>query len=798
MGIGIRRPLCCFCWLFILTTALCLRDTLRPYAWIVALAAALLALLLLALGVVKRRRIKALFASFLCLSVLLASGAMLLRERALQRSVEVYAEQTEIIHGTVLTREYGSNYRTGFTVHIDRIGEQSCSQKAYLACEFLSSLQIGDRFTAQVLLQDLREVDEEPTIKRARLSDGCRFLATMVSAQDCLSITSDGRGTRLLPSIRLAAAVLQQRLSLEITERVDGQAGALSAALLLGDKSQLDGLTTLDFRRSGASHLLALSGLHLSIIVGLFSWLLLKTRVPYGVRIALVSLFAVFYLFLTGCSVSTLRATVMLLYLNLAHRCGRPSDSLTSLSLFFAGCIAVEPYMLYDAALWLSSLAAFVLVGVIPSLGEKAEQKKPRTLSHRVLTSLGASLLIMAVLIVPMWLIFGEIALLSPLSTLLLTPLTALLLILGLLLLPLSLLGGWVVAEFWCGWIAHAMQAIATLMLRLTANFSDLGDTVVSLRFDFCRWLLPLFAVVFAVFLLIKVKRKRLLGVIPCTFLLAFCLLYGTALGRGDDMLMTEHAAKGNSELLLLTHGSTAVLCDISDGSYSAYSLLLADGISKQHTELDAVVLTHYHNKHISSMEKLFAATKVRTLYLPLTMPYCEQGKAVSDEGIARVLVEIAGENRVNVEFFSPEETVAFDRICLRALHYEMIDRSEHPALALSWYCIPKGSEQPRCVTYFGASTHETEQIALRFDDMLRQSQAVILGGHGPLIKQPLVITAWSEELQYLLISKTEVAAALTYNAETAAALDGATLIVAADEPSILLIRAAHQEEDRE
>ena len=152
-----RRPLCCFCWLFVFTMAFCLHDAFRPYLWIAALAAALLALLFLFLGIVRQRRSKALFASFLCVSVLLASGTMLLRERTLQRSVEVYAEQTEIIHGTVLTREYGSNYRTGFTVHIDRIGEESCNQKAYLACEFLSSLQTGDRFTAQVLLQDLRE-----------------------------------------------------------------------------------------------------------------------------------------------------------------------------------------------------------------------------------------------------------------------------------------------------------------------------------------------------------------------------------------------------------------------------------------------------------------------------------------------------------------------------------------------------------------------------------------------------------------------------------------------------------------
>ena len=565
----------------------------------------------------------------------------------------------------------------------------------------------------------------------------------------------------------------------------------MSAALLLGYREKLDGLTSLDVRRSGASHLLALSGLHLSIIIGFLSWLLLRLRVPFGARMMLISVFAVLYLFLTGCSTSTLRATVMLLYLLLATRLGRSSDSLTSLSLFFAVCVAIEPYLLYDAALWLSSLAAFVLVGVLPALAEKRKKgempkDKKKGILSKIVPSLLASLLITVVIMLPTSLIFGEISWLTPIVTLLLTPLVTVLLVLGLPLLPLSACGNWIVAQFWCGWIARAMQQLAAWVLRITAYFSDFEGAVLSLRYDFCRWLLPLFAVVFALLLLVRLKRKSLCLLAPAALLVAFGVLCGVQYTNDANVFAAEHVTKGKSELLLLAHDEDAVLCDFGDGSFGVYSALLSDGLSARHTELDGVVLTHYHSKQISAMEKLFSTIKVRCLYLPLTMPYCEQEKALYDEGVARVLMELAKRYRVSVSFYSPGESVSIGEISLQSMQYEMLERSAHPVIVTTWGCAPQAGDEVISLTYLGSAFHEAERIAPSVPALLAQSRAVILGGHGPLIKQPITLDGEGARLEYFVVSDEQVAGALTMDEQTGAMLERAVLYVIESDPVLL------------
>ncbi len=777
MGLGRRRPLCCFCWLFVIMNAICLFwiDGWVRIVLTVACSAVLLLFLLLLLFTRKKpktgRDALLRYGAFLAAALLLGAGTLTLREHLSDRRTQVYAAEEQVMQLTVITREYGSAYGTGYTVMIDRIGESDVRVKAHLDCDFISSLQPGNTASVTASVSDLRTEDG---MERA-LADGCSLYLASASENDILAVGQMQPTKHPILFLRIMLSRVQSALSQSLRAAMGEKSGALCAALLLGDRTHLDGETELQFRRAGASHLLALSGMHLGIVMAVVSLMLLRLRLPYRVRLLLVSLAAVAYLLVTGCALSTLRAALMLIYLQISRSQGRQADGLTSLSLFFAVCIAVEPYMLLDVSLWLTSLAVAVPVAVLPALqgsdkssdGKRSQGRSAR-LAGKLLTPILISLLCMIVLILPMWIFFGEMSLLSPLSTLLLTvPVTALL-CLGVLWLLLAPLSFWGVAAFWSGLLADGMERLADLLREATAWMSGFDGVMLSLRYDAIKVALPVLAVVLLTLMLLRLKRRYMALILSVSMVLGGVAV-GFEIASTRDTLQGELVARGNSELLLLYDGDDSLLCDMSDGSYSAYSLLLKDGLPAGHTELDALLLTHYHSRHVSTLERLCGSVRIKTLYLPMSFEMCDEEKSEDDQGIARKLQSMAEERGIEVVFYHIAQGFSVgEDLALTGVQYAMLERSAHPLLALSVRYAGDIS-----TTYVGAAVFEQPTLAAFVGDSVAQSQAVILGGHGPKFQQSFAIEQWSDELSLFLCCET-AGQYLTANGQTLAALGGA------------------------
>ncbi len=783
MGLGYGRPLCCFCWIFVLCSAVALRGSRLWLCLLLGIGGALLALALIVVAMSlgkrghRRGAATARYVAFLSCALLLAGalgGAHLFADT---RRTEVYADTQQIIHATVLSREYSSTYATGYTVLTERIGEDAVRIKAYLQCEYVAPMQSGDRIVCHVAVSDLRVMQD----MRGRLADGCRLQLLAQEAADVDPLGEVRASKQPLLALRVAASRLQSALSIRLQRVIDGEAGALCAALLLGDRASLDGETVLHFRRSGVSHLLALSGMHLGTVMAVVSMLLWRMRLPLWLRRWLVCLISVSYVLLTGCAVSTTRAAIMLLYLQLAAGRGRDGDGLTSLSLFFAACIAWEPYMLYDVSLWLSSLAAAVPVAVVPALREMRNRRRERPakghavwrrLDEKLWMPLSISLLCMLILVVPMWLSFGEISLLSPLSTLLLTlPVTAIL-FLGVLWLGLAALGSATVAVFWQGALAAGMELLAQWVLDGTATLSALPGTLLSLRYASLTVLLPALAVLLVGALLLHLRRRYL------ALLLSLSMVLGVSCvaleqWRQRDTVTVDYAVSGDSELMLVSYGGDSVLCDFTDGSYRAYAALLDEGLPMGDTELDALLLTHYHGKHVSMLERLSAEIRVRKLYLPLSMEACEEEKALADEGVARKLYDLAAQRGIEVAFYEPMCKLPLsDGLALQGLQYTMLKRSAHPVLTLSLVCA-----DGRAVTFAGAAFSEEETTRAFSADCIAASEVVLLGEHGPVCKQFYTVDAWSEALHTVVLRADGAGAYLDENEQTLQAFSRAACI---------------------
>lgn len=131
-----------------------------------------------------------------------------------------------------------------------------------------------------------------------------------------------------------------------VSLHVKQQDYAVIAAMALGDKSALDSNTRNSYSISGASHILAVSGLHIGIIFQLFIFLLGGRK--YSVYTIILSLISIWtYVFLIGLPASAVRAAIMLSAYSLSlafHRTGLPLNTLSSAYIFM---LFISPLYLF-------------------------------------------------------------------------------------------------------------------------------------------------------------------------------------------------------------------------------------------------------------------------------------------------------------------------------------------------------------------------------------------------------------------------------------------------------------------
>lgn len=189
-------------------------------------------------------------------------------------------------------------------------------------------------------------------------------------------IGATGRGFAPVTVLRRAEQGdgLRQRLSRRITTQVAGSEGGIAAALATGDVGAIGEEDAEAMRRAGLAHLLSVSGLHITAVVGivmvltmrllaLWPWLALRVRLPL-VGAAAGALAAIGYTWLTGAEVPTIRSCVAAMLVLAALALGREA---MTLRLVAAGALIVllfRPEALVGASFQLSFAAITAIVAL--------------------------------------------------------------------------------------------------------------------------------------------------------------------------------------------------------------------------------------------------------------------------------------------------------------------------------------------------------------------------------------------------------------------------------------------------
>lgn len=729
MDIFSKRPLFLSCMLFLACSVVgyFLSGLVKLIIVIVSVIALIFAAMLAAFRYHTSTKKNAFLLLILCFAMIILSFAssLIYYDRNADKYSEIY-DTENMVEAVVTSVKYESSYSSRYEINVRTINGKENTHKAWLECEYSGALRIGDRISFTAVANEPKDNPGTYNERADAISNNI-FVIYSSADQSDLDVVKYTYGE----SIETFLPNLNSKLSGILTQSVKGEEGNLSSALLLGNKSLLSASVERDFRRVGASHVLALSGMHMSIITG-FAMLMLKRFFKRNTLIVILSCFSMFYLALTGFSVSATRSVIMLLIFYIAFLVSGLPDSLTALS--FAGFLIVllSPGAILDAGFWLSFAATLGIVVFGSALKEyfdkrleKCDNKSKLKLSKFIYSIISAIFTCFAAiipLIIVMCIFIKEISLLSVVSSLALSLPTAVIIILSLLLLPLA------GVPFIADPLVFGIRAMARLMIDFCSTLSDYENIVFSLNYPFAIFMA--LALGIALLYSFASRHKRpFTSLIPFLAVLLICvgIIFVYEDTNRDNLKVSYVNASQKSDIIVVSDERQAIICDISNGSKTSYRLALNEIYEARATEIKAIVLTRYTNAHVATLYQVFAENKIRAVWSPY--PSNSEEQAMLER-----LYEFAKSNDVDVYVYKDGERLRPFKKAYVEHTRDYIDRSVVPIDLISIYTAKER------LTYVSPAFNESD-LLYRAESYFSRSDHVIFGNRGPNIKTQFEIT---------------------------------------------------------
>ncbi len=471
---------------------------------------------------------------------------------------------------------------------------------------------------------------------------------------------------RQVNPLREGLLVIRSRLKARLNRVYSARDAGILSAMMLGEKSLLEDEDKTAWQMGGISHMLAISGLHLTLIgMGLFQAFRrigIRLSISAGMAMGVLVVYAVF----TGCSISTMRALIMFLLAMGAPLVGRTYDMMTALAAAVLLLLLDNPYYLFYTGFQLSVSAVLICC--------LFQKRSKATVAYMLY--LGMLPLVLTS--------YFEMPLYSMLINFFAVPLLPVILAAGSV--------GCIIGHPIAGLPAALCLRVIRLMLKLSQRlpYASIiigkptwqrivcfyvllaGWTFLMKQYRNYKRRVPLFCLSVG---LVMILAFRIPNRLTMTFI---------DVGQGDGCLVECP----NGAHFLVDGGSSGVK---QVGQYRVLPCIKAEGVRT----LDYVILTHMDSDHINGIREILeligkhqTSLRIKTVIVPYLREkgeaYREMVQLAEAAGCRVVAVESGdqiGIGEVKLEFLNPDpsieggaETDENGQCVVTALHYRAFD----------------------------------------------------------------------------------------------------------------------------
>lgn len=424
----------------------------------------------------------------------------------------------------------------------------------------------------------------------------------------------------------------------------------LLAAVVLSKTDTLDEQVKTDFSNSGLSHIMAVSGMNVALIVIPLLYTSKKLKIPKLLYIPGIAIILIMFAFITGGSAAVVRAVIMSMVVIIGEAIYRDNDTLTCIAFSAVLILVYNPVIFFDVGFQLSYAAT---LGIVMLQSRIADMFKtlPKILGDTISVTLSAQVGVIPIICY----YFNKISIISLFSNIIAAPIAQGILIIGLVM---SLIGqaSIFLAKFLSGIIYFLVK-----LLYFIANksclipFAWLTVSTPSIYQIAAYYLIIIGFLLYSTkeFNQIKLKcveklrpyyaklisRKKLMVGLGTAIVIFFVLsIYNRPLqisyidvGQGDSAFIQTP----NNKIILVDCG-TGNRQDPGKDDKIIVPFLLDKGIRK----IDIIVVSHPDSDHISSMESIADKFKVGSIMV-------SKGALKSENW--RDIEEIAKKNNIKI-----------------------------------------------------------------------------------------------------------------------------------------------------
>lgn len=713
MNIFEKRPLC-----LILCIGLCGFLLFGFENLILKISVIAIAILLLIISLfLRKRRARQLILLLSSVSILLASLLSFLYFDLYFKAYNLYEERVEIV-GVVEEITSSSSY----------------SQRLRLKVETVDGKRVNYHFYVYPTKEEAKGIVEGTRIGFSAELDGFSDESyTYNIAKGINAYASDNSEIVILEhnagGITAKVSRLREYLTRYTISLSDQKSGAILSALLLGERDYLPDQLRLDFKRIGISHILALSGMHLAILSLGIGKALTFLKIKKKTRVAVTIIFVLLYMALTGFSVSVVRAGFMLIISSLLFLLAKSHDSPTSLSLAVLLICIIEPNAIMDISLWLSALATFGIIAFSEfSQGlEKPKSKATAIVRYFVLAIMASVFAISATMAVST-INFGGISILAPITTIIFSFLSEIIMYLGCLMLLI----GWLIP---IGWI---VSPLCSLMSFLAGAFSSIKFAYVSSAFDFIVILVILYTIGFYLFLILKLKKPRMvLNALVILFAVITVLPTVFTISKSNTETVAYYSDYRCDEMLIRSKNEVCLINSAQYGKSTAYTSI--DFLEEANvTYLDKYYITHYSWSIDEDVETLLYNVSIGQICIP-------EPRNDDEDTILKILKKSVENHRCELVVFREYETVHVGDYCINLLYSEPYGKTSVNAFSVA--------KRDEIYTYLSSGL----LLDGKYEKYISLADHLILGDHGKKYKDRVYISDCYEDLDDIVIHSDNV-----------------------------------------
>ena len=364
---------------------------------------------------------------------------------------------------------------------------------------------------------------------------------------------------------------LKQIIVDRINFTFDNQTAGLIIGIMTGDKDFCDYEVYKNFKIAGAAHILAVSGLHMSIWISVFGALFYRFKKRSRITNLGILLFVLLTVFVADFSPSVCRAALMSSLYLIGRMIGSEDDSLNSLGFAMVCLLCTNVYVIHSTAFQLTFICMLSIIVIARPVSDRldaflSEKRKIPGVIKSLLNAMGSGVIISVTVSVFTFPVcawhFGYISILSPITNLLIIPVCAPLMVTGLLYLVLGFIPG--VSDF----LIFVINALSRFMIKVTEIVASSSVASVSTgEYEIITWLIVVSVIGF-IFCLYRFAFRNFARFTAALLSVFLIFSFFTSVMRRIDEYRIKLVGNGEAVTAVIIYNGISVVAGVYDRYY--------------------------------------------------------------------------------------------------------------------------------------------------------------------------------------------------------------------------------------